>query len=155
MSRWYRIFGSSNCAPDPEALLQHLHPLHPEIAGQFRGDEQGWFRAELRSPAIHEPITLERFLAAEEGIRDELNAWAAWVEGAGNSPVHLYLMEYLIGVGQLITLHCPDDPNHPAALEPVCEVIVQTLAHQTAGVYQADGEGFFTSRGALLLSESS
>jgi hypothetical protein len=150
---WYRVFGTNDVPPDPDALRQHLHGLGFEVAGQFQGDEQGWFRAELFSPEIHQPIALERYLATEEGIRDELNAWAAWVESAGDSPTHVRLMQQLIGSTQLITIECPAASHHQAALAQLCGAVGQFLAQQTAGVIQVDGQGFFAPNDTLLVRE--
>ncbi len=43
---WYRIFGASDAEPSAAALLEQLNAL-AAVAGHFRGDDAGWFRAEL------------------------------------------------------------------------------------------------------------
>jgi hypothetical protein len=154
MSYWYRVFGASDAPPDADALLQHLQELGLGLTGRFEGDEQGWFRAKLFSPEMHEPIELERYLATEEGIRDELNAWAAWVEAAGDSPTHVRLMQHAVSTAQLLTLECPDDAQHQATLDRVCLAACQFFARQTAGVYQVDGQGFFAADATPLVPEN-
>jgi hypothetical protein len=150
---WYRVFGSNDVSPDGDALLWYLHGLGLEVDGRFEGDEQGWFHAALSTEETHEPIEVERFLAAEEGIRDELNAWAAWVESTGDSPTHVALMQQLVSAQQLLTIDCPDAPNHQAALDHLCAAVSRFLAQESAGVYQVDGQGFFAADGTVLVPE--
>jgi len=40
------------------------------------------------------------------------------------------------------------------ALEALCVGLCRYLAHQTAGIYQIDGNGFFADEGTLLVSEN-
>src|SRR5438552_3803584 len=77
MSQWFRVFGRSAATVEPAALLEHLHGQGFPVAGHFRGDDRGWFRAELVFAADAPPVVVERYLADEEGIRLELNSWAA------------------------------------------------------------------------------
>jgi hypothetical protein len=154
MSYWYRVFGASAVPPDADALLQHLQNLGLAVTGRFEGDEHGWFRAELFSAEMHEPIELERYLATEEGIRDELNAWAAWVEATGDSSTHVRLMQHAVSTAQLLTLECPGDAPHQGTLDRVCLAACQFLARQTAGVYQVDGQGLFAADATLLVPEN-
>jgi hypothetical protein len=101
---WYRVFGTDAGPVPPASLLEHLHGLGFEAAGHFRGDEQGWFQAELRLAEGRAALQLERYLAEEEGIRDELNTWAAWLEEAADDPQRDDLMRHLIATAQLFTL---------------------------------------------------
>ena len=41
---------------------------------------------------------------SEEGIRAELNTWAAWLETAGHNPNHSWLMGHMIQTRQIFTL---------------------------------------------------
>src|SRR5262245_55069313 len=134
MSRWYRVFGTSEAPPDPAALLEHLRRRGVEAEGHFRGDDQGWFRAELVLAPGAPPLELERFLSSEEGIRAELNTWAAWLEAA-DSPHSARLMRHMIGTRQLFTLRQAADEGAVA--------LCRFLAGATDGVYQVDGAGFF------------
>ncbi len=86
-----------------------------------------------------------RYLSTEEGIRAELNTWAAWVESTGDGPIQQRLMQHLISTRQIFVLH--DAP--PELAIPVC----QHLARVTEGVYQVDGQGFFDADGRLLVAE--
>jgi len=151
MERWYRVFGGSGVLPAPGAILEHLAGLGARVRGDFSGVEAGWFRAELAfgGPA---PLELERFLADEEGIRAELNSWAAHVESGGDSPDHVRLMERIIGTSQLFTLYQPGG-GEEAPAEPLCVGLCRFLAQATGGVYQIDGQGFFAADGALLVAE--
>ncbi len=139
----YRVFGTNTTELDPAALLQFLAGLGGVVEGHFQGDDQGWFR--LRVLRDGTPMEIERYLVGEEGIRAELNTWAAWVEATGDGPGHADLMRRLISTQQLMVLQ-----DFPAE---VGEPVARHLAELTAGVYQADGLGFFTSSGTLLLSE--
>src|SRR5262249_10907812 len=93
--RWYRVFGGSDVEPAPAALLEHLHGLGLKVACRFYGDDQGWSRAEL---LLQDGTILElaRYLTDEDGIRAELNTWAAWVESVAEGPDVARLMQRLI-----------------------------------------------------------
>jgi hypothetical protein len=153
MSQWYRVFGSIDVQPAPAALLEQVRALGVPVAGKFHGDDLGWFRAELAIGDDATPLPVERYLGSEEGIRAELNTWAAWLEAAGEGPEHLRLMQHMIGTTQVFTLG-PIDPAGEPAAGPVCVALCRFLAGATAGVYQADGKGFFAADGTLLVSES-
>lgn len=148
MGDWYRVFGRSEVEPAPAALVQHLHGQGLAVRPTFRGDDLGWFAADL---ALDDeaPLRLERFLTREEGIRGELNAWAAWLETVEHSPNHAALMERVIQTAQLFTLRPPDGSR----MEPLCVALSRYLAEVTDGVYQADRRGFFAADGTLLLRE--
>ena len=152
MGLWYRVFGRNDAPPAPGAILEHLTGLGAAVTGRFAGDEAGWFRAELVC-AGEGPLGLERFLSAAEGIRAELNSWAAYLETCGDSPGHVRLMERMIQTAQLFTLGCPDQPADPALVERLCLGLCRFLARATDGVYQVDGRGFFAADGTLLLGE--
>ena len=156
MSQRYRVFGSGGAAVEPAALLEHLHRQGLRVAGHFRGDELGWFRADLVVAEDAPPVVLERYLAGEDGLRHQLNAWAAWLETVEGNPHHAALMERVIGAAQVFTLHQPaedaDDPGD-AQVEAVCLACCRFLAAATDGVYQADHRGFFAADGTLLVPE--
>src|SRR5881275_78737 len=93
------------------------------------------------------------FGPSEEGIRAELNTWAAWLETCDYSPNHAALMEWVIQTRQLYTLRRPLDHADEVRLERVCVGTCRFLAGATDGVYQLDAEGFFAADGTLLLQE--
>lgn len=136
----WRVFGINDAPIDPAWLLDHLHALDFEITGQFKTDEDGWFHADL----VHDDcrIELDRFLSSEEGVRAELNTWAAWLEE--HSPDH---MQHLISTRQVFTVHADE------ADDGVSLAICQYLAKQTDGIYQVDGRGFFSADGTLIVAE--
>jgi hypothetical protein len=152
MRLWYRVFGSNDAEPTPEALLGHLLGLELSVKGDFRGDERGWFAAQLHVGA-GTPVHLERFEAGEEGIRAELNTWAAWLETCDYSPLSVPLMEKVIQTRQLFTLRRPVDHADDVLVEKVCEALCCFLAEATVGIWQADDQGFFAADGTLLLAE--
>jgi hypothetical protein len=143
---WLRIFGANDHQPDPSAVLAHLHGLGQSASGKFQGDDQGWFRVKLTCDGV--PAILERYLVKEEGLRGELNTWAAWLETVEDNANHGPLMQHVIGTTQLFTLELPSDHALPWAV-----ALCRFLAQETAGVYQADGLGFFASDGTLLIPE--
>ena len=147
---WYRIFGSNDSEPSPASVLEHLSGLGAAVAGQFHGTDGDWFGAELLV-AGKVPLGLERFLASEEGIRAELNSWAAWLETCAPEAEQAHLMERMIQVRQLLTLQRPDDAEEAGS---VCEALCQFLARATEGTYQIDGRGLFAADGTLLAEES-
>jgi len=153
MGLWYRVFGTNDAQPEPAALLDHLQGHGTEVAGNFRGDDEGWFGADVVFAAEATPLHLERYLAAEEGIRADLNSWAAWLETADYSPNHQPLMQHVIGTTQLFILRRPIDHANEVLVEELCLSLCQFLARATAGVYQVDDQGFFAADGTLLLQE--
>jgi hypothetical protein len=149
---WYRIFGANDVQPQPKEVLEHLCALGAE-SGRFRGDHQGWFAAELLLPdgaSFH----LERYLAAEDDIRDELNTWAAWLETMADNPHHARLMQHMIGTRQLFTLCAPEEQTDRVLAEEFCIGVCRYLAGVTDGVYQVDERGFFAADGMLLVREA-
>ena len=156
MSQWFRIFGQSVAAIEPAALLEHLHEQGITVAGHFRGDDRGWFRADLVFADDAPPLIVERYFADEQGIRAELNTWAAWLEEQNSNPHHVPLMERIIGTAQLFTLHQPIEDaeiEDRELLERLCLTSCRYLASMTDGVYQADHGGFYTADGTLLVPE--
>jgi hypothetical protein len=145
MPPWHRVFGTTAAHPEPAAVLAGLSARGLEATGHFRGDERGWFAAELCAPGG--AVEVECYLADEEGIRDELNTWAAWLESA--APDHPELMQHMIATTRLFTIHPADD----ADAEPLCVALCRLLAEMTAGVYQSDGRGFFAADGTPLVAE--
>ena len=79
MPLWYRIFGRSCAAVPKSAVVDCMRELGTDVAGDFDGGETDWFQATLTCGALG-TLVLERFLATEEGIRAELNTWAAFLE---------------------------------------------------------------------------
>src|SRR5207245_933850 len=96
---WHRVFGTSSASVPPEALLQHLKEDAAYASAQFQGDKQGWFRVEVSRSADPSTFVIERFLSSEEGMRDELNTWAAWLEV--NARDAAPLMQHMIGTSQV------------------------------------------------------
>jgi hypothetical protein len=148
MPIWYRVFGGQAAPPEPAGILEHLNKLGIAVRGQFTSDTDGWFHADLvmEDGEVH----VERFLASEEGIRAELNSWAAWIETCEDSAHYAPLLEQMIQATQLFTLESPGG----AALDGLALALCQYLARATAGLYQVDGQGLFTAEGNLLVRES-
>lgn len=143
MHALYRVFGANALEPEPAGLLHFLMGFAQDSEGHFQGDDLGWFR--LRVVRGETEMRIERYQTSEEGIRAELNTWAAWVEASGESPEKAELMRRLITTQQVMVLH--DFPEELAGR--VC----REMARLTDGVFQVDGRGFFTADGTPLLSE--
>jgi len=150
---WYRVFGISDTVPQPVELLAHLHGLGFAPRAQFRGDEQGWLGVELTLTEGTTPVHLERYLSTEPDIRNELNTWAAVLETSDYSPNHRPLMQHMVSTKQIFTLRKPIDHADEVLVDNVCVALCRYLAERTAGVYQADDQGFFSADGTLLLQE--
>jgi hypothetical protein len=150
---WYRVFGRSEFEPAPAALAEHLHAAGLPVEPHFKGGRLGWSSGELRLHAAGTPVMLQRYLASEDDIRDDLNAYAAELETCDYSPNNGRLMEHAIQTKQLITLRKPIDAADEVMLEKVLEEACRFLARATDGVYQIDGRGWFTATGELLLQE--
>jgi hypothetical protein len=140
MDRWYRVFAGP-ALPDPQVVRTALG-----ATGTFEADGDGWYLARLIT-ADGQPLTIDRYRADEEGIRAELNSWAAWVETCGDDRYHTGLMEQLIQTAQLFLFALPEGTERFG--EDVCRV----LANATGGIYQIDGRGLFEADGTLLVAE--
>jgi hypothetical protein len=151
MAVWYRVFGRSDSPVPPAAVRACLTEQGDEVDGQFNG-EADWTAAELRLGA--DTLELERFSSTEEGIRAELNNWAAFLETCDHSSNNVPLMEHMIQTRQLFTLRQPPLPDDPARLDELCLGLCRYLAERTDGVYQVDEEGFYTPDGVLILPEA-
>ena len=150
---WYRVFGRSSNDVPPVALTAHLHAAGLPVEPHFKGDDLGWTSGELRLAGLNTPVLLDRYLAKEDEIRDDLNAYAAILETCDYSPNHASLMERVIQSQQLIVLRKPLDAINEVALEKLLIESCRFLASHTDGVYQIDGEGWFSADGGLLLQE--
>lgn len=146
MGMWYRVFGRSDVMPPADTLDC------TDVDATLHSDECGWFRAEIRlGPGG--PLQLERWTADEEGIRAELNGWAAYLETCDWSQHHIPLMERMIQTRQLFTIRKPIDCPDESRAERVCLALCRALATATDGVYQVDGAGFFAADGTELVRE--
>jgi len=139
MGMWYRVFGRSDAEVTSDSLLAHLAASGASIMADFTGDDRGWLRAELRF-APTTPLHLERFRAEEEGIRAELNSWAAFLETCDYDPSHTALMERVIQSRQLFTLRRPVDHADEVLVERLCVDLCRYLASETDGIWQCDDE---------------
>jgi hypothetical protein len=150
---WYRVFGKSDVEVPPAALAEDLHAAGLPVEPHFKGDDLGWTSGELRLPGGGTPVLLNRYLAAADDIRDDLNVFAADLETRDYSPNHGPLMQHVIQTQQLITLRKPLDAADEVTLEKVLLEACRFLAARTDGVYQIDDVGWFTPDGTLLLQE--
>jgi hypothetical protein len=141
---WHRVFASGDAAPDLAELQQELYRLGAAAPARARGDDLGWTAVEI--DLADGPLRVERYLAKEDDLRDDLNAWAAWLETREGEPNHRRLMERVVQSRQLFTL------TAPAGGGPVG--LCRWLAARTDGVYQIDGQGFFAADGTPLLAEA-
>ena len=150
---WYRVFGRSEAEPSVAGLAGHLAAAGLAVEPHFKGDDLGWTSGELRLPGAGTPVYLQRYLASEDDIRDDLNAYAAELETCDYSPNSGRLMRQAIQTKQLITLRKPIDAADEVTVEAVLEEACRFLATATDGVYQIDGRGWFSAAGELLLQE--
>ena len=155
MPMWFRVFGAGEAEPDPAGLVEHVRGLfRDDVTVRFRGDDQGWFAAEVALPDPQENWRLDRYLAGEEGIRHLLNSWAAWAETVEDGDIRDRLLRHLVNTRQVFTFEVGiGDPDLVADIDRACHALCRFLARQTEGVYQADGRGFFAADGSVLLRE--
>src|ERR1700728_1340978 len=106
---WFRVFGTKETAPEPADFLKHLHEHGVPVPGHFGGDDHGWFHVDFEFEPGVAPLRLNRYLVIEEDLRDELNAWAAWLESLDEHPNAVRLMQQVVSAQQLFTLECPRD----------------------------------------------
>lgn len=148
---WYRVFALTDVEIQPGQLLEQLDRAGVPVRAHFRGDDEGWFEAELVRDGLS--VTLSRFVATEDGFRAEMNTWAAWVELHENNPHRDFLMRQLIAVRQVFAAELPDEEPARSALSPVALELCKYLAEQTGGYYQIDHQGFFNAETTLLIAE--
>jgi hypothetical protein len=152
LGTWYRVFGMNQDQPEPQAIVECLRRSDIPSSATVNGDDLGWFQLELVLADSNVTRSIGRFLASEPGIRAELNTWAAWLETQENQPRHAWLMERIIGTVQLFAWS--GSINEPHEAHKTDAELCRFLAHETAGIYQIDGQGFFAADGTLLLSEA-
>lgn len=150
---WYRVFGLLSEEISPVALAEHLHATGLPVEPHFRGDELGWTAGELRLTGLNSPVLLDRYLAAEDDIRDCLNAYAAELETRDYSENSAPLMQRVIQTQQLIVIRKPVDAVDEIVLEKLLFAVCRFLASHTDGVIQVDDQGWFTPEGTLLVQE--
>lgn len=152
MSLWYRVFARSDAAINPTDLAELAQDIHPGTTCHFGADTTGWFSCELRLPdgAI---LNLDRYLVTEEGVRRDLNTWAAWVETCDYSDRVEELMERVIQTQQFFTLRRPLAAADDLAIEKIAAGVCQLLAEKLDGLWQADGEGLYDAGGTKVLQE--
>jgi hypothetical protein len=150
---WYRVFGREGSEVAPSALAAELHAAGVPVEPHFRGDDLGWTAGELRLAGLNTPVTLDRYLADEDDIRDQLNAHAAELETCDYSPNAPALVTHVALTKQLFVLRKPVDASDEVALENLLTAACRFLAARTAGVYQIDGQGWFAADGELLVQE--
>lgn len=150
---WYRVFCLSSEEPSPAVLAERLHEAGLAVEPHFRGDDLGWTSGELRLPGLQTPLRIDRYLAAHDEIRDELNAFAALLETCDYSPNHAPLMERVVQSQQLLVMRSPLDASDEIALERLLLATCRHFASVGDGVYQIDGKGWFAADGERLLEE--
>jgi hypothetical protein len=149
---WYRVFCRSADEVPPADLLAKLRGEGLTVEGRFRGDDLGWTAAEL-TLGRGTPVYIERYLAAADSIRDDLNTWAAWLETLDYSPNNRFLMERVIQSQQLVTIRKPLDHSNEVEVDRVCRAICLLIAASADGVFQIEDDGWYAADGALILKE--
>jgi hypothetical protein len=150
---WYRVFGLSEAAVSPAELQDALRAIGRNAPFHVRSDDLGWTAIDVDLGPGVPGLRLERYLTDADEIRDDLHAWAAWLETQDNEKHNEHLMQHVIGTKQLFTLHRLMEHLAEDEMEMVCETIARTLARLSDGVYQVDTRGFFAADGKLILRE--
>ncbi len=149
---WLRVFGALETLPEPDALTRTVMEISPAAQTRFEPGEHGWQRAEIQLPD-GTILYLDRFRRDEEGVRGELQAWAAYLETRDDNPNNLLLMQHVTSSQQVFALRPQEEVPDQAMLDRVCIALCEFLAGTTEGVYQIDGRGFFSAGGRLMLDE--
>ena len=151
---WYRVYGMNQAPLFPADVLEFLNRQYPGVTGHFRGDDAGWFHAELTLLESDLRIEMARYLANEEGIRREMNGWAAWIEETLGEKKGGPWMQRLINTTQVVTLRLGDEEAEiESAVDALLVNLCRYLAQMTDGVYQIDGRGMFQPDGALIAAD--
>lgn len=149
---WYRVFCRSKCEVRPGELLSQVQQPGRPVTGDFRGDELGWTSAAFKLGS-GTPVFVDRYSTADDGLRDDLNTWAGYLETLDYSPNHIRLMEHVIQTQQLLTIRKPIDHPNESAIEELCQAICRIIAVAGEGIYQIEGTGWYDATGELLLPE--
>lgn len=152
MGLWMRVFARSEGTPDPVLLAEKVAGWLPGATCHFQGDASGWFHLEIKPPKGG-PIQVDRYHVEEEGIRRDLNTWAAWVETCDYCPDAPALMERIIQSRQFFTVMRSLDTPDETGTENLCSGLCQLLAANLDGMWQADNQGLKSASGDLLLQE--
>lgn len=136
---WHRVFGANQAQVELDPFLQKWNAWSVD----YHRDDQGWYRAEIRLSETAPPLIVDRYLAKEEGIRAELNTWAAWLEIHAPDPEPL--MQRMIGASQIFAFQTSGDD--------FVRALCQFLAQETDGLWQVDGFGFFDGQSNLVIAE--
>jgi hypothetical protein len=145
---WYRVFARSAASVPPAVVLADLVFDGAAVQGHFQADEHGWYRCELKTDREIGPIVVECFRVLEEGVRPEMQSWAAYLETL-ESPYSAEFMAAVNAAAQVFTMQLLD-VRAAELLRQLCG----NLAQAADGFYQVDGEGFFWSNGSLAVGES-
>jgi hypothetical protein len=146
---WYRVFCRSPVEVKPAGLLAFLPS---QVVANFKGDDLGWTAAEFIL-GKGTPVYADRYLTGEDNLRDDLNTWAAWLETQDYSPNHGRLMQHVIQSQQLITIRKPIDHPNEVIVEDLCRTLCRVLAEAGDGIYQIEGDAWYSAAGELLLQE--
>lgn len=149
---WQRIFLAEALPVDAEELLESVRAAGFRIAAQFRRDEQGWFEGLLVEEDSEAAVEIRRYLAGEDGIRQELNGWAAWVEEILPEEEATPWLIRFIGAKEVVTLRCLEEGD-PEAAAPLMDCLARSVAAAGGGFRQVDGVGLLDAAGNLLVRE--
>ena len=150
---WSRVFGTNDAEPDPQGFTDILRSYRTEALVRTEKDAQGWFKATVTAPDGTPLLQTDRYLVEEEGIRSELNSWAAWLETQDGANQER-LMLHMIRTSQLFVLGQADNVRS-SETDGMAVALCRFLARKTEGVYQVDGMGFFDRDGSCLMEEKS
>src|SRR5262245_21857727 len=99
----YRVFGCNDLVPPAAILLERwCADSGRRLSSKFQPSGEGWFHGLIGDHTS--VLVLNRWLAEEEGIRTELNNWAAAVESWDGNANVWPLMERIIQTKQLFLL---------------------------------------------------
>ncbi|MFO0938503.1 MAG: hypothetical protein U0798_18520 [Gemmataceae bacterium] len=149
---WLRVFGRSEQHISTVQIVEQLHQAGFPVVPAFKGDDLGWTEGSLTLES-GSPILLSRYLTDVDDLRDDLNAYAAELEGYNFQPAAQALMERVIQTRQLITIRKPVDHSNEVLLNDVCDRLCKNLAGMIDGVYQIDGQGWYSAEGNQIIQE--
>ena len=153
---WYRVFGMSDKPVSAAGLLAHLRGQGFAVASTVQGADNDWSHVDLVHADGREPVAVDRYHVGRDGLRSELNTWAAWLETREDDPNHERLLDAMTKSVQVFLLRQEDEPDNAertGRTQGLCLAACRYLAGVAEGVYQADGLGFFTADGHLLMTE--
>lgn len=150
-----RVFATSSDIPSPRAIADHLNshgfPVHIELTSTDL-DTNDWTQISIHYAADHALLQLaHESLHSDEPLSDALRALMDATADAKDRRGSRRVLALLAEANHLFELSIPPDYDWNAQDHLVSTALLNYLETQTAGLIQADGEGYYQNNRILLV----